>query len=632
MTLLRPKVILILALLAAIDAPAYGTQPPGRPPSLFDAAGNRARPPGHGPDAHSVFPRRPRSRSDRLSGGSRLGLRAAQSALQDCEPTRVDVSSGPALVAYLLSIPDPTCINVLFDESDELVLAAFREENVLYVMDYGARLASTYDSANPGGLAGVFYFARAAFFTEFYRDDITFSLDVFQATVYAIDEFVQNPHFRSTTREHAVVVREVFVLMDSVSHGYRVRYLPVLRNWLADFDSRHVVHWHFNSAANAIMVWLYRGHDDPDFLEVVLSDAELVEVLGELALSDSLLTDPRLDQIDRDQVRLVLENAARELSRFLYYPSAPIAPAVQAAVRRILDRYDLHGEGAGIWLAVVGTVFDAGTCATYDVCDARDEIERTVLSIEHTCSDTVVIRAQSMTPAHLLRACDELSEVDTYFHERLGTDREPLPGDMNATLEVIVYTDWDNYNAYSGFLFGHSTDNGGIYLEGDPSDPANVARFFAHLADWLPDTPVWNLQHEYVHYLDGRFNLAGSFHDYGIFTHKTIWWTEGLAEYISNFGGESPAVTEYLRGQVSSLHEIFDILDFRNQTLYPESHLAMWFMFERHMADIYDFLRFLRVGDYDGYLGHLDGSVGDRYDDDFQRWIQNRTTRGSTTE
>ena len=469
-------------------------------------------------------------------------------------------------------------------------------------------------------------------FTEFYRDDITLSPDVYQATVYAIDEFVQNPHFRNTTREHVAVVRGVFILMDSVSHGYRVRYLPILRDWLAEFDSRQVVHWEFNAAANAIMVWLYRGHEDPDFLEVVLSDTELVEVLGGLALSDSLLTDPRLDQIDRDQVRLVLENAARELSRFLYYRSAPIAPAVQAAVRRILDRYDLHGEGAGIWLAVVGTVFDTDTCAAYDVCDARDEIERTVLSIEHTCSDSVVIRAQSMTPADLLRACNELAEVDMYFHERLGTDREPLPGDLNATLEVIVYTDWDNYNAYSGFLFGHSTDNGGIYLEGDPSDPANVARFFAHLADWLPDTPVWNLQHEYVHYLDGRFNLAGGFHDYGIFTHKTIWWTEGLAEYISNFGGESPAITKYLRGQVSPLHEIVDILDFRNQTLYPESHLAMWFMFERHMADIYDFLRFLRVGDYDGYLGHLDGSVADRYDDEFQRWIQNRTALGNTTE
>ena len=559
-------------------------------------------------------------------------LRAAQSAPQDCAPTRADVSSGPALVAYLTSIPDVTCINVLFDQSEELILPAFRDENVIYVMDTAANLASTYDGVISRGLPELFYFARAAFYTEFYNDDITFSLDVDQATLDAIDEFVQNPHFGDITRAHAAVVLEVFVVMDSVSHGYRVRYAPLLKDWLAEFDARHAEHWEFLAAANAIMVWFFRGHWDPGFLEVALSDTELIEVLVEFALSDSLLDDPGLDQDGSDHVRLVLANAAREFARFLRYPSAPIAPLVHAAVKRTLDAYDAHGEGSDKWLAVVESVLDSGTCATFDVCDAREEIERTVLSIEHACSDSVLMRVQSMTPAQLLRACDEISEVDAYFHERLVTDREPLPGDGNATLEVVVYTDWDNYNAYSRFLFGHSTNNGGIYLEGDPTDPANVARFFAHLADWLPDTPVWNLQHEYVHYLDGRFNLAGDFYDYRVYSHKTIWWTEGLAEYISHLGHGSASVAEYLQGPARPLHEIFAILDYNNPTLYPESHLAMWFMFEWRQAYIFDFLRFFRVGDYDGYLSYLDGSVGDRYDDEFQQWIQNRRKGGNTTE
>ena len=94
--------------------------------------------------------------------------------------------------------------------------------------------------------------------------------------------------------------------------------------------------------------------------------------------------------------------------------------------------------------------------------------------------------------------------------------------------------------------------------------------------------PVWNLQHEYVHHLDGRFNLAGNFGDDQVFSHKTIWWTEGLAEYVSNLGRPRAGVTEYVQETVLPLHEIFGIADYWDVSLYPKSHLAMWFRFDRH--------------------------------------------------
>jgi microbial collagenase len=37
--------------------------------------------------------------------------------------------------------------------------------------------------------------------------------------------------------------------------------------------------------------------------------------------------------------------------------------------------------------------------------------------------------------------------------------------------------------------------------------------------------PGWNLEHEYVHYLDGRFDMEG---DFAAATAKpTVWWIEG---------------------------------------------------------------------------------------------------------
>ena len=43
---------------------------------------------------------------------------------------------------------------------------------------------------------------------------------------------------------------------------------------------------------------------------------------------------------------------------------------------------------------------------------------------------------------------------------------------------------------------------------------------------------MWNLRHEYVHYLDGRFNQYGSFGHYPL--NRTTWWSEGLAEFIAH--------------------------------------------------------------------------------------------------
>ncbi|PPJ44561.1 peptidase, partial [Rhizobium sp. KAs_5_22] len=84
---------------------------------------------------------------------------------------------------------------------------------------------------------------------------------------------------------------------------------------------------------------------------------------------------------------------------------------------------------------------------------------------------------------------------------------------------------------YAGAIFGIDTNNGGMYLEGDPSAPGNQARFIAYEAEWLrPTFEIWNLTHEYVHYLDGRFDMWGDFQ--AAMQQKTVWWVEGFAEYL----------------------------------------------------------------------------------------------------
>ncbi|NEE46049.1 hypothetical protein G3M55_15670, partial [Streptomyces sp. SID8455] len=77
------------------------------------------------------------------------------------------------------------------------------------------------------------------------------------------------------------------------------------------------------------------------------------------------------------------------------------------------------------------------------------------------------------------------------------------------SLEVVVFNSSSEYRRLAGSLYGVSTNNGGVYLEGNPSAPGNQARFIAYRDETASTFTVKNLNHEYTHYLDGRFNMFG---------------------------------------------------------------------------------------------------------------------------
>lgn len=167
-----------------------------------------------------------------------------------------------------------------------------------------------------------------------------------------------------------------------------------------------------------------------------------------------------------------------------------------------------------------------------------------ILPLNHTCRPTLLVLAQEMTGNQLNTSCAALAAKETQFHQLLQTGMVPAADDHNDQLRVVVLDDYDNYTQYAYELFDINTDNGGIYIEGNPADPDNLASFYAHEAQWLrPEFVIWNLEHEYVHYLEWRFVSYGGFNH---FPGNLVWWSEGLAEYLS-MGTENPEAIELLR-------------------------------------------------------------------------------------
>ena len=193
--------------------------------------------------------------------------------------------------------------------------------------------------------------------------------------------------------------------------GYRVRYFPTVKAWLAQYDSRHAKYRNLSIAANNLFFWLSRAsYDSYDYLDAVATDAELMNILHDLATSDELVR----VHYAYDQKR-VLGGAARALTRFLEYKSAPVYSTVLSRVKSVLDYYDPLGPYASIWIAAAEGIYDSDACADLGICGIRTEIARRVLSMEYSCNESLAIRTQSMTPFEMDKACVKLGELEAVF-------------------------------------------------------------------------------------------------------------------------------------------------------------------------------------------------------------------------
>lgn len=257
-----------------------------------------------------------------------------------------------------------------------------------------------------------------------------------------------------------------------------------------------------------------------------------------------------------------------------------------------------------------------------------------VLSQNHACSDTIVIRSQALTEKQLSSACQLLIKQEASFHQLFGTLNKPVADDNNHKMRANVYHSRQDYVDHVTNHFDVPSDNGGMYLEGLPWKSDNQAEFVAY----EKKGQIWNLAHEYVHYLDGRFNLYGDFclslHDSHsgpeycpkpapLYPH-TVWWSEGVAEYIS-LGDNNPKAIALIGGEQSyKLSEIFNTSYEKNggtDRVYRWGYLAVRFMIENHKDKVDTMLGFTRKGDYPRYQALLAG-WGTSMDAEFDTWLE----------
>ncbi|GAB3020865.1 collagenase [Bowmanella dokdonensis] len=253
-------------------------------------------------------------------------------------------------------------------------------------------------------------------------------------------------------------------------------------------------------------------------------------------------------------------------------------------------------------------------------CLIPDESE--VLPHTHVCREGLHIRYKQISETDLSRLCASLGAQEGGFHALLATAHKPVANDFNDRLEVLIFDDYSDYNLAGALLFDIGTDNGGMYIEGTPSDPDNQARFFTFRMFWQRQPfGVWNLKHEYIHYLDGHFAAYGAFNH---FPSHMVWWAEGLAEWLAE-GEHNSKLQKLLQDtkpeDVPSLETIFaaryeDGLDLT----YRWSYLAWRFLASRQPQTLAQLAVLLRQDFFDGYLRALE-QLADEQETAFQHFV-----------
>ncbi|MFD4660883.1 collagenase [Kitasatospora sp. NPDC058444] len=544
----------------------------------------------------------------------------APAATQSCTPTDFSGRSGAALVSYVKA-STPKCIGSLFYTTGSEASAVFRQSQMATIADAFRGAATTYPGDNSTSMWQLVLFLRAGYYVQ--SNDPAhipgFDGTLTETVARGIDAFAAGPHFTDVTDANGEVANDVVILTDSAK--LQARYLNTYKQVLNGYDSSYNTSRNMVTFVNSVLTPLDRGHDkNPDFLAAVTADPSIIDTLNDFTLKHR-------DLLGTDNAALDA-NAGRVLTRFVKYPA--FQSKVRPLVKALLDGSSITGPTAPLWVstAAMADFLDPDQCSTYGICDLNQRLIKAALPVSHTCNPTLTIRAQDLTPAELAAVCADLKGEDAFFHN-LVRDNGPIPGQYESSVQLVVFADRAAYQTYAGAIYGADTNNGGITLTGTPTDPANqpVTIMYRHPTANGFTARIWNLNHEYAHVLDARYDLKGDFDQQT--SVPDLWWIEGIAEYVSytyrgvtdtNAVAQAPKHTYPLSTLLQSTYRNSDLV-----RTYHWGYLAARHMVERYPSVLQGMLYYFRTGNYaQGYAYY--NAIGTRYDAGFNTWLDTCAT------
>ncbi len=560
---------------------------------------------------------------------------AVAAAVASCD-TNAFASASSSTMGELVRTSTLDCLNTLFSVSGSTGASVFSASKMSAVANYAAAYAASYPGDDTTGVQQFALYLRAGYYVQYYNSSSipTYPSSVTSGVTAYLDAFFASSHSYDVNDAHGAVLNEVITL--TASSNQEARYASRYKALLNDYNSSYNAYYNMQAAMDSVLTAYFQGAWQPDWVSTVNSDTSMVTTLYDFVTHSSFNANTSNEWLTRD--------AAGELAHFLDNTvyAANVVSTAKPLVAGVISSYNYTNNGPSIFIAAVSgqDYYDSANCSYYGTCNTKADVKAYVQGQTYQCpGDAIKIVSQGMTAQQFSDSCATLHNEVAYIHG-LMQDSGAVAGDNTIGLEIDEFNSSADYATYAGYLYGISTNNGGLSMEGDPSQPGNVAHFYCYHADWITaDWEIWNLWHEFTHYMDAKYDLAGDFSaaptSNADLPYSTVWWIEGFAEYVSYSyrnlvdSGAVSTATNHSYTLPTLFDNTYDMSNYEDRT-YPGGYLAVNFMINNHRADIDTMLGIFRAGAYGtSYHTFMDG-IRNSYSSEFEAFETCFANNGGT--
>jgi hypothetical protein len=226
--------------------------------------------------------------------------------------------------------------------------------------------------------------------------------------------------------------------------------------------------------------------------------------------------------------------------------------------------------------------------------------------------DSIIIHT-NISPSRVQKMYLALREARANFF-KLSGDTTPLASDPNYAIDLYIFESDFAYSTYGSILFNVPTNNGGIYIENkglytfDRNDPVLTLEML--------------LKHEYVHYLDGRYNIEGDYLESDIYDlRKSVFWVEGLANFVAGASLQKGFfISEAMGYEIANNiynNDTFTLKKSINTSydygfkMYAYSEATWGFLYNNKYSELKDLFKFIKEDNATEFFALLDQIAND---------------------
>ncbi|MEU9004522.1 collagenase [Streptomyces sp. NPDC048551] len=382
-------------------------------------------------------------------------------------------------------------------------------------------LAAAHDGRNSSHLEEMFTYLHAVAYHDFSRDEIDVTdAPTAAAMRKAIDDFGGAARTFDVTPSNARTLREALY---AAGPGLRQHQLGLIKKVLVTMDAAHPATNTDASWGGAVLAALsvnylgvYPGNQDAAFHAAALADPAYRAAFKAFA---------GYTHLKGTGNAWVARDALGEYGRFGQIEGLRDQTAADLGALLGPVKSD-WGNGSEQWAKLVSWLNFYQACKPYGVC--KEDIEKQLFPNTYTYDNGGIKVRTALDRATVDQLYYASKQVKTQFHRVLGTD-QPLAGDPNTTLNIVLYASRADYVNFHPILTGYGTNNGGIYIE----DGATFYTYQRRVPQDSSLTLEELFRHEYTHYLNGRFAVPGFFGQGPWYEgDRTTAMDEGTAEFF----------------------------------------------------------------------------------------------------